>query len=135
MGQMDSEAVEAVRNSRAGRTSRRVVGPEHEVVDEKLRAPPEKLGERRVTFSGLEPVYLVDPDPWQRLALPRQFVAAPRQLLFPTQEFHARRQPFFARNHRMILRDLDFVIFHGMPPSFSVAHRSSDRHAGHGDGR
>ncbi len=37
--QMDDEAVEPVRDRRAGRTPRLVVGPEHEVVDEELRAP------------------------------------------------------------------------------------------------
>src|ERR687892_1411533 len=36
VGQVDDEAVEPVRDRRAGRTPRRVVGPEHEVVDEEL---------------------------------------------------------------------------------------------------
>src|SRR6266496_3809148 len=43
VGQVDGEAVEAVRDRRAGRTPRRVVRPEHEVVDEELRASPEEV--------------------------------------------------------------------------------------------
>ena len=43
VGQVDDEPVEAVRDRRAGRTPRRVVGPEHEVVDEELRAPSEEV--------------------------------------------------------------------------------------------
>ena len=36
VGQVDDDTVEPVRDRRAGRTPRRVVGPEHEVVDEEL---------------------------------------------------------------------------------------------------
>jgi hypothetical protein len=60
-------AVEAVRDRRAGRTACLVLGPEHEVVDEELRASPEEIGERRCPFVGLEPVALVDSNPRQLL--------------------------------------------------------------------
>ena len=39
--QVDNEAVEPVRDGRAGRTPRRVVGTEHVVVDKELRPAPE----------------------------------------------------------------------------------------------
>src|SRR5271166_3232038 len=76
--QVDDEAVEPVRDHRAGRTPRRVVGPEHEVVDEELRAPSEEVCQRCAPLIGLESVLLVDPDPRQLLTSPRQLVAAPR---------------------------------------------------------
>src|SRR5207247_2312718 len=63
IGQVDDGAVEAIGNRRAGRTPRRVVGPEHEVVDEELRAPPEEVRQRGAPLVGLESVLLVDPDP------------------------------------------------------------------------
>ena len=44
--QVDDDAVEPVRDRRAGRTPGRVVGPEHEVVDEELRAPSEEVRQR-----------------------------------------------------------------------------------------
>src|SRR5882724_3023671 len=93
VGQVNSEAVESVRDRRARRTPRHVVGPEHEVVDEELRAPSEEVLERGVPFIGVEAVLLVDTDPGQRLAPPRQLVAAPRELLLLFQQREPRRQP------------------------------------------
>src|SRR6202165_1893276 len=43
--EVGDRAVEAVRDRRAGRTPCLVVGPEHEVVDEELRASSEEIGE------------------------------------------------------------------------------------------
>src|SRR6266436_3232669 len=63
--QVDGDAVEAIRDRRTGRTTRRVVGPEHEMVDEELRAPSEEVCQRDTPFIGLESVLLVDPDPRQ----------------------------------------------------------------------
>ncbi len=40
--QMEGDAVEPVRDGRAGRTPRLVVWPEHEMVDEELREPSEE---------------------------------------------------------------------------------------------
>ena len=82
---MDRESVEAVRNHRAGRTSRLVVGPEHEVVDQELRAAAEQIRQRAVLVR-LESVLLIDPDPRQRLALLRQFVAAAREFLLGLEQ-------------------------------------------------
>src|SRR6266851_2269073 len=76
IGEVDDGAVEAVRDRRAGRTPGRVLGPEHEVIDEELRASPEEIGEGRCALVGLEAVLLVDTNPGQLLPLPGQFVAA-----------------------------------------------------------
>ena len=93
--QVDDEAVEPVRDRRAGRTPRRVVGPEHEVVDEELRAPSEEVCQRGAPFIGLESVLLVDPNPRQLLPPPRQLVAAPRELLLRLEQLEPRCQPLF----------------------------------------
>jgi len=77
---MDDEAVEPVRDRRAGRAPRLVIGPEHEVVDEELRAPSEEAFKRGAPFVGVEPILLVD-------ANPRQFLAPPRQVVAPLREF------------------------------------------------
>ena len=95
VGQVHREAVEPVRDRRAGRTSRRVVGPEHEVVDEELRAPSEEVCERGAPLVGLESILLVDPDPRQLLPPPRQLVAAPRELLLRLEQLEPRCEPLF----------------------------------------
>ena len=93
--QVDDEAVEPVRDRRAGRTPRRVVGPEHEVVDEELRAPSEEVRQRGAPFVGLESILLVDPNPRQLLPPPRQLVAAPRELLLRLEQLEPRCEPLF----------------------------------------
>ena len=65
------------------------------MIDQELRAPLEQFLQRGAAFVGLEPVRLVDPDPRQRLALPRQFVAAPGKLLFRLEQLAPRGQPVF----------------------------------------
>jgi hypothetical protein len=47
VGQVNREPVEAVRNRRARRTPRFVVGPEHEMTDEELRASSEEISKGR----------------------------------------------------------------------------------------
>ena len=54
VGQVNPEPVEAVRDCRAGRTACRVVGSEHEVIDEELRAPSEEVRQRGASLVGLE---------------------------------------------------------------------------------
>src|ERR1700730_9628583 len=95
VGQVDDQAVEPVRNRRAGRASRRVVGPEHEVVDKKLRSPSEEVRQRGAPLVGLESVLLVDPNPRQLLPPPRQLVAAPRKLLLRLEQLEPRCEPIF----------------------------------------
>ena len=91
--QMHDEAIEPVRDHRARRTARRVIGPEHEVIDQELRAPPEQLCQRGVPLIGFEPIFLVDPDPRQLLASPCEFVAAACELLFRLEQHELRRPP------------------------------------------
>src|SRR5438445_466012 len=79
--EVDGGAVEAVGDRRAGRAPGRVVGPEHEVVDEELRAPSEEIGEGCRALVGLEAVLLVNANPGQLLPHPRELVATPRQRL------------------------------------------------------
>ena len=96
IGQVDDEAVEPVRDRRAGWTSRRVVGPEHEVVDEELRAPSEEVCQRSSPLVGLKSILFVDPDPGQLLPPPRQLVAASRELFLGLEQLEPRCEPFFA---------------------------------------
>src|SRR6185437_1081769 len=93
---MNGKAVEAVGDRRAGRAARLVVRPEHEMVDEELRAPAEEVLERRAPLIGLEAIVLVDAHPGQRLTSQRQLVAAPRQLLFRREEIEPRGEPLLA---------------------------------------
>src|SRR5260370_41153052 len=93
--QMDDEAVEAVRDRGAQWAPCRVVGPEHEVIGEELRASAEEIGEGRRALVGLEAVLLVDSKPGQLLPLPRQFVASPRQRLLGLEQLQPGRQPLF----------------------------------------
>jgi hypothetical protein len=75
---VNREPVEAVRDRRACQTAGGVVGPEHEVVDEQLRASAEEVGQRRAALVRVEGVLLVQPDPRQLLPLERELVAPPR---------------------------------------------------------
>src|SRR6266568_1137126 len=95
VGEVDDGAVEAVRDRRAGRAPCGVLGPEHEVVGEQLRASCEQIGEGRRALVGLEAVLLVDAHPGQLLPPPRQFVAASRQRLLGLEQLQPGRQPLF----------------------------------------
>src|SRR4029078_11405171 len=81
VGEVHGESVEAVRDGRAGWAARRVVRPEHEMIDEELRAPSEEIWARGSPFIGVELIRLLDLDPWQLLTLLRQLVTAMRELL------------------------------------------------------
>ena len=93
VAEVDGEAVEPVGNRRAGCTPRRVVGPEHEVVEEELRAPSEELCQRGAPLVGLESILLVDANPRQVLPPPCQLVAAPRELLFRLEQLEPSCEP------------------------------------------
>src|SRR5450755_3590385 len=84
--EVDDGAVEAVRDRRAARAPCCVVRAEHEVIDEQLRASGEEIREGRCAGVGVEAVFLVDSNPGQLLALPRQFVATSRQRLFGVEQ-------------------------------------------------
>src|SRR5579872_3059739 len=92
--QVHGNAVESIGDRRARRTTSRVIGPKHEVIDQELGAALEQVGKRSVSFIGGEPVGLVDAHPGQRLALPRQFVAATGQFLLGGEEIKSCSQPF-----------------------------------------
>src|SRR5437870_1831108 len=116
---MDDEAVEPVRDRRAGRTPRLVVGPEHEVVDEELRAPSEEVDQRGAPLVGLESILLVDPNPRQLLPSPRQLVAAPRELLLRLEQLEPRCEPLFTCPGHM-LRHCSSLL----PSGVAAPHRS-----------
>ena len=93
--QVDGDAVEPVRDRRAGGASSLEVGPEHEVVDEELRAPSEKVRQRGTPFIGFESVLFVDPNPGQLLTSSRKLIAAPRMFLLRLEQLEPRCHPFF----------------------------------------
>src|SRR5215469_11277946 len=93
---MQCKPVEAVRDGRTGGAASRVVRPEHEMVDEELRAPAEEIRERGVAFVGLKPILLVDPNPRQFLTPLCQLVAPPGQLLLRLEQVQARCEPLLA---------------------------------------
>ena len=107
--QVDDEAVESVRDRRAGRTPLRIVRAEHEVVDEELRAPSKEVGQRGAPFIGVETVRLVDPNPRQLLTTPRQLVAAPGVLLLLLEQFEPGCTPFLSTHDLMWHRTVSFV--------------------------
>jgi hypothetical protein len=103
------EAVKAIRDRRACRAAAAVLGAEHEVIDEKLRASSEQIGERRHALLGLETVLLVDSNPRQPLLPLRQFVATPRQRLLGLEQLQPGRKPLFTCS--------DLVVNHCFSPS------------------
>src|SRR3954452_9658883 len=90
------EPVEAVRNRRAGRAAGEAVGPEHEVVDQQLRASSEELRERRAPFVGLQVVLLVDQEPRQFLTLPGQLRPTRGRAPPPPETLEPSREPLLA---------------------------------------
>src|SRR5512140_3706929 len=97
IGEVNREPVEVVCDRGASHTSGCVVGPEHEVVDEELRASSEEVCQRGAAFLRVESIRLVNPDPRQLLASSCQFVATPRQLLLLLQQPEPGRKPFLLR--------------------------------------
>ena len=61
MVQMHARGVELIPQVRtAGAGAELVIGPEHDVVGEQVRAPVEELGERLLPFLGVELVLLLN---------------------------------------------------------------------------
>src|SRR5689334_15937881 len=98
---MDDGTVEAVSDCRAGRAAADVVGSEHEVVDQQLRASSEQVGERRGALIGIEAVILLDANPRELLSLLGHFVAATGQLLLGYEQVHPGRKPLVTRSGLM----------------------------------
>src|SRR5436190_8504414 len=78
IGQVSSDPVETVRDRRAGRTARGIIGAKHEMINQQLRASAKEVCQRRAPFIRLELVLLVEPDPRQFLTFSRQLIAASR---------------------------------------------------------
>src|SRR5438128_10219334 len=109
IGQVNREAIEAIGDRRTRRTPRRVVGPEHEVVDEELRAPAEQVCQRGAPIVGIESIILVDAHPRQLLPPPRQLVAAPRQLLLLLEQRDPGCQPFLTTYYLLRHGSISFL--------------------------
>jgi len=95
IGQVHGEAVNPSAIVEQVCTPRRVVQPEHVVIDEELRAPSEEVCQGGAALVGVEFVLLVDPDPRQLLPASRQLIAAMRQLLLRLKQLEPRRKPLF----------------------------------------
>src|SRR5436309_1563394 len=95
---MNGDAVETIGDGGAGGTAGGVIGAKHEVVDDDLRPASKKVNERGAPILGVEPVFFVDPDPWQLLSSPRQLVASAGKLLLSVEELLSGGDPFLARN-------------------------------------
>src|SRR5205814_7689717 len=83
---------------------------EHEMIDEELRAYPDKIREGCFSFIGLESVILVDSNPGQFLPPPSQLVAAPRQFLLGLEQLPPGRQPLITCSGLML--NHRFLFFH-----------------------
>src|SRR5205814_8893987 len=83
---------------------------EHEMIDEELRASPEKIREGCFSFIVLESVILVDSNPGQFLPPPSQLLAAPRQFLLGLAQLPLRRQPLITCSGLML--NHRFLFFH-----------------------
>src|SRR4051812_49400746 len=95
---MGDDPVIAVGDRRAGWAARAVIGAEHEMVNEELRATAEKIGERGGAVVGVEAIVLVDPDPGKFLALFRQLVAAVGVFFFGGEQFFPGGEPVGTRD-------------------------------------
>src|SRR5262245_32055230 len=105
---MHGKAVETICDRRARGAARLVVGAEHEVIDEQLRATLEEVRQRRAAVSGVEVVLLVDAHPRQVLPLTCDLIALAGQRLLGFEQLESCRQPLFAgtglmRGHGLLL--------------------------------
>src|SRR5262249_61623890 len=78
------------------------------MIDDKLRAAREQVGERLPAVRPVEDVRLGDAHPGQLAPLAAELVAQPREVLFLGQKPRARLDPFLAGNR--------LVSFHVTPP-------------------
>jgi len=101
VGQVNLEAIEPVRDRRAGRTGGGVLGAEHEVVNKKLRAASKEIRQRSPPLISFESIVFVSPNPRQLLPHQRQLVPAPRVFLLRIEELKPRREPLFTCSYLM----------------------------------
>ena len=94
---MHARGVELIPEVRApGAGADLVVGPEHDVVGEQLRAPVEELGERLLPVLGVELVLLLHRDPGKLTPLLGHLLAELGVLGLELRELVASRLPFLA---------------------------------------
>src|SRR5205807_2284760 len=105
------ELIAQVRAPRAG--AELVIGPEHDVVGEELRAAVEELGERPLPVLGVELVVLLHRDPGELTALLGHALAELGVLGLELRKLIASRLPFLAGS--------DLVRGHLSPP-WAVRH-------------
>jgi hypothetical protein len=86
-----------------------VVRPEHEVVDEELRAPSEEVCQRGAPIVGIESIRFVDVNPRQRLTPPRQLVAAPGELFLRLEQLEPSCEPFLSTSYLVLHRSVSFL--------------------------
>src|SRR2546423_4376034 len=99
---MDARGVELiaqVRTPRAG--AELVIGPEHDVVGEELRAAVEELGERALPVIGVELVLLLHRDPGKLTSLLCRLLAELRVIGLELRKFIASYPPFLAGSDRL----------------------------------
>src|SRR5215471_17866232 len=123
--EMDSDTVVAVRDRRARRTACGVVGPEHEMVDEELRAPAEEMSERCFSFVGLELIFFVDLDPRQFLTFSRQLIAPSREFFLSLEQLESGGEPLFTCSG-FVFRHRFWLLFFESAPLFVRACKVSD---------
>src|ERR1700743_1212003 len=114
-------ALEAIGYRRVDRASRLVTRPEHEVVNQQLRAAAEELGQGPRPVVGGEPVLLLDRHPGQLAALARQLVPHPGVLLLALQQLVTSGLPLVTAD--------DLVIRHRVLPPFKSSCGPTPRRA------
>src|SRR2546423_2152717 len=103
---MHERAVEPVAQvGAAGAGAERVVGAEHDVVREQLRAPVEELGERLLAVLGVELVLLLDRDPGESEPLALDLLVSLRLLGLELGELVPGRLPFLTGSN-LVFRHL-----------------------------
>ena len=94
--EMHQRALDLVHFERATDAAFGPVGAEHEVLDDKLAASIEQIGERHLAVGSVEHVVLFHLDPGKRATFGAQLIAQAGEFLFLAQEFLARGNPFIA---------------------------------------
>jgi hypothetical protein len=94
---MRENTVESVGQQRAGWATGLLTGPEHEVIDQELTAPLEKIGESFPAGGRIETILVADFDPGKRLTFPVDPVPQMNELFLFGEERFAGDQPFLFR--------------------------------------
>src|SRR2546428_23220 len=133
VAQVNERAVEPVAQAGAARAgAERVVGAEHDVVGEQLRAPVEELAQGLLAILGVELVLLVDPDPGQIATRSRDLLVSLRLLGLELRELVPGHLPFLAGSdlvfRHLISLQSDSALPHEPDPSSDRRYRSARTH-------